>query len=65
MIEKKVADKPQPEQTKPQFGFKLGQVKTPDSFVVDSQGKTKTRSQTTGHSRKPSQSLDDDIVVDW
>ena len=65
-IEKKVVDKPQPEQTKPQFGFKLGQVKTPDSFVVaPKEKKPKQEVKQQVILERPSQGLDDDIVVDW
>ena len=40
-IEQKIpAEAPKEEVAKPQFGFKLGEVKTPESFVVDSQKET-------------------------
>ena len=51
---------------KPQFGFKLGEVETPDSFVVAP--KKDTKEQVTKKQiilDKPSQDLDDDIIVDW
>ena len=51
---------------KPQFGFKLGEVKTPESFVVDSQKeKPKTEKKEQVILDKPSQSLDDEIIVEW
>ncbi|MGB0780585.1 MAG: hypothetical protein ACPGQN_02280 [Candidatus Poseidoniaceae archaeon] len=66
-IEQKTPDEaPKEEVTKPQFGFKLGEVKTPDSFVVDSQKeKPKTEKKEQVILDKPSQSMDDDIIVDW
>ena len=54
------------EVAKPQFGFKLGEVKTPESFVVDSQKeKPKSEKKEQVILDKPSQSMDDDIIVDW
>ena len=56
----------QNEQVKPQFGFKLNEVKTPESFVV--LPKKKAEKQVAKEQiilEKPSQSLDDDIVVEW
>ena len=66
-IEQKTpAEAPKEEVVKPQFGFKLGEVKTPESFVVDSQKeKPKTEKKEQVILDKPSQSLDDDIIVDW
>ena len=57
---------PKEEVAKPQFGFKLGEVKTPESFVV----KSKKEEPDEGPKKqvildKPSQGLDDDIIVDW
>ena len=57
---------PKEEVAKPQFGFKLGEVKTPESFVV----KSKKEKPDEGPKKqvildKPSQGLDDDIIVDW
>ena len=57
---------PKEDLTKPQFGFKLGEVKTPESFVVDSQKeKPKTEKKEQVILDKPSQSMDDDIIVEW
>ena len=66
-IEQKTpTEAPKEEVTKPQFGFKLGEVKTPDSFVVDSQKeKPKTEKKEQVILDKPSQSMDDDIIVEW
>ena len=66
-IEQKTPDKtPKEEVAKPQFGFKLSEVKTPESFFVNSQKeKPKTEKKEQVILDKPSQSLDDDIVVDW
>ena len=50
----------------PQFGFKLGQVKTPGSFVVaPKEEKPKQEVKQQVILERPSQGLDDDIVVDW
>ena len=66
-IEQKIsAEAPKEEVAKPQFGFKLGEVKTPDSFVVDSQKeKPKTEKKEQVILDKPSQSMNDDIIVEW
>ena len=66
-IEQKTpAEAPKEEVAKPQYGFKLGEVKTPESFVVDSQKeKPKSEKKEQVILDKPSQSLDDDIIVDW
>ena len=66
-IEQKTpAEAPKEEVVKPQFGFKLGEVKTPESFVVDSQKeKPKTEKKEQVILDKPSQSMDDDIIVEW
>ena len=66
-IEQKTpTEAPKEEVAKPQFGFKLGEVKTPESFVVDSQKeKPKTEKKEQVILDKPSQSLDDDIIVEW
>ena len=66
-IEQKTsAEAPKEEVVKPQFGFKLGEVKTPESFVVNSQKeKPKTEKKEQVILDKPSQSMDDDIIVDW
>ena len=36
ITEQPTPEAPTPEPSKPQFGFKLGEVKTPKSFVVES-----------------------------
>ena len=66
-IEQKTPDEaPMEEVAKPQFGFKLGEVKTPESFVVNSQKeKPKTEKKEQVILDKPSQSMDDDIIVEW
>ena len=59
-------ESPKVEETKPQFGFKLSGAQTPDSFVVSTPKKEQeeeTKQQVILD--KPSQSLDDDIIVDW
>lgn len=56
----------QHEQVKPQFGFKLNEVKTPESFVVAPKKKAEKKMvKEQIILEKPSQSLDDDIVVEW
>ena len=66
-IEQKTpTEAPKEEVAKPQFGFKLGEVKTPESFVVNSQKeKPKTEKKEQVILDKPSQSMDDDIIVEW
>jgi hypothetical protein len=66
ITEQLTPETPSSEPPKPQFGFKLGEVKTPESFVV----KSKKEEPEEGAKKqvildKPSQSLDDDIIVDW
>ena len=59
-------ESPKVEQTKPQFGFRLTGKQTPDSFVVSSEKeKPKEEVKKQVILEKPSQSLDDDIIVDW
>ena len=57
---------PKVEEVKPQFGFKLGGAQTPDSFVVSipkKEQEEEVKQQVILD--KPSQGLDDDIIVDW
>ncbi len=59
-------ESPKVEVVKPQFGFKLGGAQTPDSFVVSTpkkEQKEEVKQQVILD--KPSQGLDDDIIVDW
>ena len=57
---------PKEEVTKPQFGFKLGEVQTPESFIVATQEKEPEKDEKKQVILdKPSQSLDDDIIVEW
>ena len=59
-------ESPKIEETKPQFGFKLDGAQTPESFVVSSPKKEQgeeVKQQVILD--KPSQGLDDDIIVDW
>ena len=59
-------ESPKVEQVKPQFGFKLGGAQTPDSFVVSipkKEQEEEVKQQVILD--KPSQGLDDDIIVDW
>ncbi|MGB1365474.1 MAG: hypothetical protein ACPH9F_04405 [Candidatus Poseidoniaceae archaeon] len=66
IVENPQIETPKTEQEKPQFGFKLDEVKTPDSFVVATQEKEPKREpKKQVILDKPSQSLDDDIIVDW
>ena len=59
-------ESPNVEETKPQFGFKLGGSQTPDSFVVSTPTKEKQEEvKQQVILDKPSQGLDDDIIVDW
>jgi hypothetical protein len=66
ITEQPTPETPTSEPPKPQFGFKLGEVKTPETFVV----KSKKKEPEEGAKKqvildKPSQGLDDDISVDW
>ena len=59
-------ESPKVEEVKPQFGFKLGGAQTPDSFVVSTPKKEQDEEvKQQVILDKPSQSLDDDIIVDW
>lgn len=66
IVPEQQTESPKIEETKPQFGFKLGGAQTPDSFVVSTPKKEQE-----GEAKqqiildKPSQALDDDIIVDW
>lgn len=66
VTEQPAPEAPPLESPKPQFGFKLGEVRTPDSFVVQSKKEElKEVEKKQVILDKPSQSLDDDIIVDW
>ena len=66
IVEEPQIETPKIEQVKPQFGFKLDEVKTPESFVVATPEKESTKDvKKQVILDKPSQSLDDDIIVDW
>jgi len=66
IIEKPQIETPKNEQAKPQIRCKLDRVKTPDSFVVAAQEKEPQKEpKKQVILDKPSQSLDDDIIVDW
>ena len=65
-VSEQQTESPKVEETKPQFGFKLGGAQTPDSFVVSTPKKgqeEEVKQQVILD--KPSQGLDDDIIVDW
>ena len=63
--EKQLESSPK-EHVKPQFGFKLGEVQTPESFIVATQEKEPEKDEKKQVILdKPSQSLDDDIIVEW
>tara|TARA_B100000614_G_scaffold85077_1_gene76504 strand:- start:722 stop:1018 length:297 start_codon:yes stop_codon:yes gene_type:complete len=62
----KPVETPQNEKTTPQFGFKLGHIDTPDTFIVQPKEKEpKKDGKEQVILERPSQGLDDDIVVDW
>ena len=66
ITEQPTPEAPTPEPSKPQFGFKLAAVQTPESFVVSSNKKEPAQDvKKQVILDKPSQSLDDDIIVDW
>ncbi len=58
-------ESPKVEEAKPQFGFKLDGAQTPDSFVVSTPKKEQEEVKQQVILDKPSQNLDDDIIVDW
>ena len=66
IVEEPAAEPSQNEEVKPQFGFKLGEVQTPESFIVATQEKEPEKDEKKQVILdKPSQSLDDDIIVEW
>ena len=66
IVPEQQTESPKVEETKPQFGFKLGAAQTPDSFVVSKPKKEQEEEvQQQIILDKPSQDLDDDIIVDW
>ena len=66
VVEEPPAESSQTEEVKPQFGFKLGEVQTPESFIVATQEKEPEKeAKKQVILDKPSQSLDDDIIVEW
>ena len=66
IVPEQQTESPKIEETKPQFGFKLGGAQTPDSFVVSTPKKEQEEEvKQQVILEKPSQGLDDDIVVDW
>ena len=50
---------------KPQFGFKLGPVQTQEEFVVAPKKEEEVPKKKQVILDKPSQSMDDDIIVEW
>ncbi|CAI8398309.1 MAG: Uncharacterised protein [Candidatus Poseidoniaceae archaeon] len=65
-VQKPQTESPKVEQTKPQFGFKISGAQTPDSFIVSTPKKEqKDEVEKQVILDKPSQGLDDDIIVDW
>ena len=50
---------------KPQFGFKLGPVQTREDFVVAPKKEEDVPKKKQVILDKPSQSMDDDIIVEW
>ena len=65
-VEEPTTEPTQNEEAKPQFGFKLGEVQTPESFIVTTQEKEPKKDvKKQVILDKPSQSLDDDIIVEW
>ena len=66
IVPEQQTESPKIEETKPQFGFKLGGAQPPDSFVVSTPKKEQEEEvKQQVILDKPSQSLDDDIVVNW
>ncbi len=66
IVPEQPTESPKVEETKPQFGFKLGAAQTPDSFVVPRPKKEQEEEvKQQVILDKPSQGLDEDIIVDW
>ena len=66
VVPEQQTESPKVEETKPQFGFKLSGAQTPDSFVVSTPKKEREEEvKQQVILDKPSQGLDDDIIVDW
>ena len=66
IVPEQQTESPKVEETKPQFGFKLGGAQTPDSFVVSTPEKEQEKEvKQQVILDKPSHGLDDDIIVDW
>lgn len=66
VVQEPQTESPKVEEAKPQFGFKLNGAQTPDSFVVSTPKKEQEHDvKQQVILDKPSQSLDDDIIVDW
>ncbi|MGB0475757.1 MAG: hypothetical protein ACPG7Q_02720 [Candidatus Poseidoniaceae archaeon] len=66
VVEEQTTEPSQNEEVKPQFGFKLGEVQTPESFIISTHEKEPEKDvKKQVILDKPSQSLDDDIIVEW
>ena len=63
---KQPVETPSAEPAKPQFGFKLNPIEAVDSFVVSPKKESNPKEvKEQVILEKPSQDLDDDIIVEW
>jgi hypothetical protein len=63
--ETEINDNQEQEPTNPQFGFKLEPVQAQEEFVVAPEKKEEVPKKEQVILDKPSQDMDDDIIVEW
>jgi len=63
--ETEINDNQEQEPTNPQFGFKLEPVQSQEEFVVSPEKEEEVPKKEQVILDKPSQDMDDDIIVEW
>ena len=63
--ETEINDNQEQEPTNPQFGFKLEPVQAQEEFVVSPEKEEEVPKKEQVILDKPSQDMDDDIIVEW
>jgi len=63
--ETEINDNQEQEPTNPQFGFKLEPVQSQEEFVVAPEKEEEVPKKEQVILDKPSQDMDDDIIVEW
>lgn len=63
--ETEINDNQEQEPTSPQFGFKLEPVQAQEEFVVSPEKEEEVPKKEQVILDKPSQDMDDDIIVEW